>query len=143
MGWTVNTLQAVQDLILACPQATTMGLNTNNFFWQDSRNAQTVPHALLKIDSGTDSEDDAQRITRHADTVSVYVCWNPGDGTGNSPAVTALTAFDSLMDEIAARIGTGTYLVRATRAWEAPSRLPDDHSFRGSWDFVITFSWDI
>jgi hypothetical protein len=143
MGWTVNTLTALETLVLACPTAAAMGLSTGNIHWQDSRSAQTVPFALLKIESGQDSEDDAQRITRHADTVSLYVCWSPGDGAGDTPAVTAMTAFDNLMDELAARIGTSTYLVRATRSWEAPSRVPDDSPFAGSWDFVITFSWEI
>jgi hypothetical protein len=48
-----------------------------------------------------------------------------------------------LLSEIAERIGTSTYLVRARRTWEAPQRLADNHAHAGKWDALITFSWDI
>lgn len=144
MGWSVNVLQAVQDLVLACPAAATIGLSASNVHWQDVRGGvAAAPFAILRLGEGSAAEDEALRITRHADSVSLYVCWSPGDGTGDSPAAAALAVFDDLLDQIAERIGTSTFLVRASRTWEPPGRVGDDNPDAGSWDFVITFSWDI
>lgn len=141
--WLSNTIQAIQDLILACPTATTMGLTALNVAWQDTRGGLSSPFWIISISGGQESEDAAQRVTSHADTVSVYLLWNPGDGSGNGPAETACNQFGQILSEIAGLVGTSTYLVRASRSWEAPQRLPDHDPNAGKWDAVITFTWEI
>ena len=148
--WISNSLQAIQDLLVACPTYATLGLSASNTYWQDVRSGElTTPYACLVMLDGEEAEDEAEKVPRRMNTVELYMIWpiaNTVGDTTKDKTMRALNPFGQLLSEITAALATNTSLVRARRAYLPPSRTndkDDQDAEINSWHATITFSWEI
>ena len=148
--WISNSLQAVESLLLACPTYATLGMDASTTYWQDVRSgAIDAPYSCIVMMSGSEDEQEANRTPRRSNTLAVYLVWpiaNQVGDTDKDKTKRATNAFGQLLSEIADIIGTSTYIARATRSYEPPTRTndkDDQDEQANAWEAAITFTWDI
>lgn len=151
-AWLANSLLAVETVLANCATfralmaASTVADARERCIWQDTRAPKTAPFAVLMLGEGSDEEAEALRVVQHVDEVRVILVWTAQEVVGDSAkdkGIRELNSFGALLSEIAALVGTASYLARAKRSWEPPEREPDDGPFAGCWSATITFSWSI
>lgn len=146
-----NTLAAVEDVLANCAQFRTLmeaadvTAAKGKTYWHSDRRALAAPYTILRLLPETDGETDAIKVTTHAWSVDVYIRFRKlTAGASNEKELTtlALNAYGALRAQIAALIGTGTYIARCQRVCEPPERVPDDDNggFTEDWDFAMTFT---
>ncbi len=149
-NWISNSLQAVQTLLVACPTYATLGLSASNTYWQSVRSGPlNAPYACIVVIDGDEDESTALKVVTRRNNVGVYLVWSSMDQAGDTnqdKTMRATNAFGLLLSEITDRIATSTYLVRATRRYELPTRTSDkddQDEQANAWEAAITFSWEI
>lgn len=148
--WISNSLQAVNDLLIACPTYATLGFNASNTYWQSVRSGPiAAPYACIVLLDGDEDESSALKVVTRMNNVGVYLVWanmDVGGDTARDKTMRATNAFGQLLSEITGLIGTSTYLPRATRRYEPPTRTSDkddQDEQANAWEASITFSWEI
>lgn len=163
-NWLSNSLKAIEDVLVNSANVRALLGTTGDsdpwpltralILWQDTRGqGQAAPCIILVIQPGDHSESEALKVTRHIDSVEAYFVWpvnNTGGSSDKDYATIALNLFGAIMADIAATLGTpnpdvagASFLTKATRHYEPPSRTPDDSARPNCWDALILFSWEI